>query len=107
MLPRSRRYCCIIGVSASRMIPELNHAARIASLNWSKRLNGTAVFMTGKSAPRWDIQIFLIQPRLAECGPNQTQWCADVWHAISRRANLHCKVDQGGPARGDLRSVKR
>src|SRR5438552_1357257 len=58
MLPRSRRYCCIIGVSASRMIPELNHAARIASLNWSKRLNGTAVFMTGKSAPRWDIQFF-------------------------------------------------
>src|SRR2546428_11919995 len=32
MLPRSRRYCCIIGVSASRIISELNHAARIASL---------------------------------------------------------------------------
>src|SRR4030095_11239547 len=32
MLPRSRRYCCIIGVSASRMISELDQAARIASL---------------------------------------------------------------------------
>src|SRR6266545_6816701 len=32
MLPRSRRYCCIMGVSASRIISELNHAARIASL---------------------------------------------------------------------------
>src|ERR1700720_3944818 len=34
MLPRSRRYCCIIGVSASRIISELNHAARIASLEY-------------------------------------------------------------------------
>src|SRR3989475_4147553 len=32
MLLRSRRYCCIMGVSASRIISELNHAARIASL---------------------------------------------------------------------------
>src|SRR5947199_1692374 len=32
MLLRSRRYCCIIGVSASRIFSELNHAARIASL---------------------------------------------------------------------------
>src|SRR6266568_5661663 len=32
MLVRSRLYCCIIGVSASRIISELNHAARIASL---------------------------------------------------------------------------
>src|SRR6266542_3157321 len=32
MLPRSRRYCCIIGVSASLIISELNHPARIASL---------------------------------------------------------------------------
>src|SRR6516165_3207010 len=32
MLPRSLRYCCIIGVSASRIISELNHATRIASL---------------------------------------------------------------------------
>src|SRR6267378_1083612 len=32
MLPRSRRYCCIIGVSASAMISELNQPARIASL---------------------------------------------------------------------------
>jgi hypothetical protein len=32
MLPRSRRYCCIIGVSASRIISEINQAARIASL---------------------------------------------------------------------------
>src|SRR4029077_20104424 len=36
MLPRSRRYCCIIGVSVSRIVSELNHAARIASLNWRK-----------------------------------------------------------------------
>src|SRR6266496_164455 len=32
MLPRSRRYCCIIGVSASAMISELNQPARIASV---------------------------------------------------------------------------
>jgi hypothetical protein len=32
MLVRSRRYCCIIGVSVSRIFSELNHAARIASL---------------------------------------------------------------------------
>src|SRR5262245_46430095 len=32
MLPRSRLYCCIIGVSASAMISELNQCVRIASL---------------------------------------------------------------------------
>src|SRR5436305_817611 len=34
MLPRTRRYCCIIGVSASRIISELSQAARIASFEY-------------------------------------------------------------------------
>src|SRR5438132_11158611 len=39
MLPRSRRYCCIIGVSASRINSELNQAMRIASLEYKSARN--------------------------------------------------------------------